>query len=116
VTPGETRQGVFFCSRASPSPFSFPAPHAPPTWLLYRGQTQKWVLMYFYGDEAAEVDLGPEHAREFSDYAWRPLPDVAANVVPFKRPVYQRVAAEFGPVIAARRGAGAAAPWWGRTV
>jgi hypothetical protein len=72
--------------------------------------------MYFYGDEAAEVDLGPEHAREFSDYAWRPLPDVAANVVPFKRPVYQRVAAEFGPVIAARRGAGAAAPWWGRTV
>ena len=44
------------------------------------------------------------------------LAEVAANVVPFKRPVYQRVAAEFGPVIAARRGAGAAAPWWGRTV
>ena len=86
------------------------------TWLRYRGQTQKWVLMYFYGDEAQEVDLGPPGAREFSEYAWRPLPDVASNVVPFKRPVYERVAAEFGPVIAARRRRGACdAPWWGRS-
>ena len=90
--------------------------NASTTWLRYRGQTQKWVLMYFYGDEHEEVDLGPPDAREFSEYAWRPLPDVASNVVPFKRPVYQRVAAEFGPVIAARRGGGCEEPWWGRCV
>jgi 8-oxo-dGTP pyrophosphatase MutT (NUDIX family) len=90
------------------------APGNPGTDLVYRGQTQKWVLAYFYGDER-EIDLGASGEREFSAHAWRPLPDLASSVVPFKRRVYAAVQAEFGPVIEARAGR-AGAGWWGRSV
>ena len=45
-------------------------PGEPGALLSYRGQTQKWVLMYYYGDRD-EVDLGPEATREFSEWGWR---------------------------------------------
>lgn len=46
-------------------------PGEPGAVLSYRGQTQKWVLMYYYGGEKDEVDLGPETTREFSEWGWR---------------------------------------------
>lgn len=47
-------------------------PGQPGAVLSYRGQTQKWVLMYYYGEEGGgEVDLGPEATREFSEWGWR---------------------------------------------
>ena len=84
-----------------------------PTHVQYRGQTQKWVLMRFYGEEA-EIRLGdPDHPETaFSAYAWLPLGDLVAGTVPFKRAVYEGVAAEFGPIIDAWRGE-PDAPWWG---
>lgn len=47
-------------------------PEQPGALVSYRGQTQKWVLMYYYGEEGnEEVDLGPEDTREFSEWGWR---------------------------------------------
>jgi putative (di)nucleoside polyphosphate hydrolase len=64
----------------------------------YRGQTQKWFAVRFTGEES-EIDIahpGGAHQAEFSAWRWEPLQNIPALVVPFKRPVYQRVVAEFG--------------------
>jgi putative (di)nucleoside polyphosphate hydrolase len=63
----------------------------------YRGQKQKWYALRFTGDDR-EVDIanpGGGHDPEFIGWRWvaiRELPDL---VVPFKRPIYERVVAEF---------------------
>jgi putative (di)nucleoside polyphosphate hydrolase len=63
----------------------------------YRGQTQKWFALRFTGPES-EIDVahpdGAAHA-EFSAWRWEPMQNVPDLVVPFKRPVYERVVAEF---------------------
>ncbi len=63
----------------------------------YCGQTQKWVAVRFTGAEG-EIDIaqpGGTHQAEFSAWRWESLENIPALVVPFKRPVYERVAAEF---------------------
>jgi putative (di)nucleoside polyphosphate hydrolase len=63
----------------------------------YRGQTQKWFAVRFTGVES-EIDVaqpGGAHQAEFSAWRWELLENIPALVVPFKQPVYQRVAAEF---------------------
>ena len=65
----------------------------------YRGQTQKWYALRFTGEES-EINIaepgGGGHKPEFVAWRWeraaRRLPEL---VVPFKRPVYERVVAEF---------------------
>jgi putative (di)nucleoside polyphosphate hydrolase len=63
----------------------------------YRGQTQKWFALRFTGPER-EIDVahpeGAAHA-EFSTWRWEPMQNLPDLVVPFKRPVYERVVAEF---------------------
>jgi putative (di)nucleoside polyphosphate hydrolase len=64
----------------------------------YRGQTQKWFAARFAGAES-EIDIahpGGAHQPEFSAWRWEPLHNIPELVVPFKRPVYERVVAEFG--------------------
>jgi putative (di)nucleoside polyphosphate hydrolase len=72
----------------------------------YRGQTQKWFLFRFEGDDA-EIDIhhpaGGAHKAEFSAWRWErweALPDL---VVPFKREVYLQVVAWFAPTARAQR-------------
>ena len=64
----------------------------------YRGQTQKWFALRFTGDER-EIDIahpaGGAHEPEFAEWRWEPMENVPALVVPFKRPVYERVVAAF---------------------
>jgi putative (di)nucleoside polyphosphate hydrolase len=63
----------------------------------YRGQTQKWFAVRFNGAES-EIDIahpGGAHEPEFSAWRWEPLQNIPELVVPFKRPVYERVVAEF---------------------
>lgn len=63
----------------------------------YRGQTQKWFAVRFTGKES-EIDIvhpGGAHEPEFSAWRWEPLQNIPELVVPFKRPVYDRVVAEF---------------------
>jgi putative (di)nucleoside polyphosphate hydrolase len=64
----------------------------------YRGQTQKWFAVRFTGGES-EIDIahpGGAHKPEFSAWRWEPLQNIPELVVPFKRPVYDRVVAAFG--------------------
>jgi len=59
----------------------------------YRGQTQKWFLIRFLGDDD-DIDLDVHH-REFGDWRWvepEQLPDL---IVKFKSELYRRVLAEF---------------------
>jgi putative (di)nucleoside polyphosphate hydrolase len=70
----------------------------------YRGQTQKWFALRFTGTDA-DIDL-EAHDPEFKAWRWMELDALPGLVVPFKRPIYERVVAEFRPVakrIAKRR-------------
>lgn len=63
----------------------------------YRGQKQRWFLMRFTGTED-DVNIATEHA-EFREYAWKDPAELADLIVPFKRALYQRIVAEFAPLI-----------------
>ncbi|MDJ1160068.1 RNA pyrophosphohydrolase [Chelatococcus sp. SYSU_G07232] len=63
----------------------------------FRGQRQRWFALRFTGAES-EIDVtrGEGGADpEFSIWRWEPLARVPGLVVPFKRAVYEQVAAEF---------------------
>lgn len=62
----------------------------------YRGQTQKWFVFRFTGEEA-EIDIMGEH-REFSCWRWLPADQLLESVVSFKRDVYLSVVDEFRPL------------------
>jgi len=73
----------------------------------YRGQTQKWFLVRFDGEED-EIDVerpgGGKFKPEFSSWKWVGLSELSGLIVPFKRLVYDAVVVEFGPVIEAATG------------
>jgi putative (di)nucleoside polyphosphate hydrolase len=61
----------------------------------YRGQEQKWFLLRYVGRDD-QIDLATEHP-EFSDWQWIAPAEVPGLIVPFKRPIYEAVVAEFAP-------------------
>ncbi len=67
----------------------------------YRGQTQKWFLLRFLGEES-EIDIhspaGGAHPPEFEAWRWERLEALPELVVPFKRKVYEEVVAAFAPL------------------
>lgn len=63
----------------------------------FRGQRQVWFLMRFLGRDA-DINIATPHP-EFRTWKWLPLDDVAKTIVPFKRGLYERIMAEFRPVI-----------------
>jgi putative (di)nucleoside polyphosphate hydrolase len=63
----------------------------------YRGQSQKWYALRFTGDER-EIDIAHPaggHEPEFVEWRWERMKKLPELIVPFKRPVYQRVVKEF---------------------
>jgi putative (di)nucleoside polyphosphate hydrolase len=64
----------------------------------YRGQTQKWFAVRFTGDDS-EINIsspgGGAHDPEFIAWKWEPMAILPDLVVPFKRPIYERVVTEF---------------------
>ncbi|MCC6918064.1 MAG: RNA pyrophosphohydrolase [Alphaproteobacteria bacterium] len=63
----------------------------------YRGQKQKWFCLRFTGDEA-EIDIrhpAGGHNPEFVEWRWEPVGNLPNLIIPFKRPVYERVVEEF---------------------
>jgi putative (di)nucleoside polyphosphate hydrolase len=63
----------------------------------YRGQSQKWYALRFTGNDG-EIDIAHPaggHEPEFVEWRWEPFENVPELVVPFKRPVYERVVREF---------------------
>jgi len=63
----------------------------------FRGQKQLWFLMRFLGRDS-DINLQTAHP-EFRAWKWIPYAEVAKTVVPFKRRVYDRVLAEFRPLM-----------------
>jgi putative (di)nucleoside polyphosphate hydrolase len=64
----------------------------------YRGQTQKWFAFRFTGPDS-EIDIeapgGGEHKPEFEAWRWERMERLPELIVPFKRPVYERVVGTF---------------------
>ncbi|MGL5116903.1 MAG: RNA pyrophosphohydrolase [Beijerinckiaceae bacterium] len=68
----------------------------------YKGQTQKWFAFRFEGDDS-EVNVlnpGPGHKPEFSAWRWEQVEKLPGLIIPFKRPVYEKVIAAFRPFCA----------------
>ncbi|MEQ9639637.1 MAG: RNA pyrophosphohydrolase [Alphaproteobacteria bacterium] len=64
----------------------------------YRGQAQKWYAMRFLGTED-DIRLDA-HEQEFSAWKWAPMVALPDLIVPFKRPLYEQVVAEFRHLVA----------------
>lgn len=60
----------------------------------YRGQEQKWFALRFTGDDG-DIDLEADKEPEFCDWKWAPLSSIPDLIVPFKRRLYEEIAAEF---------------------
>ena len=78
--------------------YDLPAPVAGRAWKgRYRGQRQKWYAVRFTGkdDEINVASPGGGHKAEFVSWRWEPIKNLPNLIVPFKRPVYERVVKEF---------------------
>ena len=61
----------------------------------YRGQSQKWFAARFTGNDS-EIDLAqPGHKQEFDQWRWARMDEIVDIIVPFKKPVYEKVIAAF---------------------
>jgi putative (di)nucleoside polyphosphate hydrolase len=75
-------------------PYDLPHDIVPVIWGgKYRGQEQKWYLMRFNGTDD-QVNIETEHP-EFTRWKWQSPDRLVAEIVPFKRAVYELVVAAF---------------------
>jgi putative (di)nucleoside polyphosphate hydrolase len=79
--------------------YDIPASIAGHAWKgKYRGQTQKWYALRFVGNDS-EINIvepgGGGHKAEFAAWRWEQLEKTPELVVPFKKPVYDRVVRAF---------------------
>lgn len=75
--------------------YDLPADIVPKVWRgRFRGQRQKWYALRFTGRDA-DIDLNM-HDPEFDTWRWAPMAELPSLIVPFKRPLYEQVVAEFG--------------------
>jgi len=65
----------------------------------WRGQTQRWFLFRFLGQDA-DVNIATAHP-EFRAWRWIDPDDLPRLIVPFKRDLYEAVLAAFRPHLAA---------------
>lgn len=89
--------------------YDIPKPLAGLDWKgRYVGQRQKWFAFRFIGDES-EIDVerpgDGKHKPEFGAWRWEKLERVPKLIVPFKRDVYEQVAAAFSRFAAPARDA-----------
>ena len=75
-------------------PYELPHDLVPKLWKgRFRGQTQKWFLLRFSGNDA-EINIVQDH-QEFSRWAWMKPNELIDKIVPFKKHTYTQVFAEF---------------------
>ena len=79
-------------------PYNLPHDLVPKLWKgRFRGQTQKWYLLRFTGEDAEINIQTPEP--EFREWAWMQPNVLIAKIVPFKRATYESVLGEFASKI-----------------
>ncbi|MBU2866084.1 RNA pyrophosphohydrolase [Pacificibacter marinus] len=61
----------------------------------YRGQKQLWFLMRFNSTDD-KISIASEHP-EFAQWKWSAPTNLVAEIVPFKKHIYEAVVAEFAP-------------------
>lgn len=78
--------------------YDWPPYHGSPHRLgRWRGQSQTWLAFRFAGSDS-EIDVTVAAAGEpveFDAWRWERLERIPALVVPYKRPVYERIATAF---------------------
>ncbi|RIV89521.1 RNA pyrophosphohydrolase [Aurantiacibacter xanthus] len=60
----------------------------------YVGQRQRWYCVRLTGSEA-DIDLEAHSHPEFSDWKWIEAEQLPAMIIPFKKPIYEKVVAAF---------------------
>jgi putative (di)nucleoside polyphosphate hydrolase len=74
--------------------YDLPADLADKVWGgRYRGQRQKWYLARFKGRDS-DINIETPHP-EFKEWRWLPFRQLPELIVPFKRPIYELIVAEF---------------------
>ncbi len=63
----------------------------------WRGQRQYWYLMRYLGPDS-DINIDTE-IPEFSEWKWSKIENLADNIVPFKRIIYQNLAQEFSALL-----------------
>ena len=63
----------------------------------YIGQTQKWFLFRFSGEDK-DINVETKNP-EFSEWKWAKINSIIENIVPFKRKVYAQILEEFRDLI-----------------
>ena len=63
----------------------------------YRGQRQKWYLARFKGEDR-DINIATAHP-EFNQWRWIPFRTLPDMIVPFKRPIYEQIVAEFAALV-----------------
>lgn len=83
--------------------YDLPGPVAGRAWRgKYRGQTQRWFALRFVGEDS-EIDIHAPaggHKAEFEAWRWERMDRLPDLIIPFKRPVYERVVEAFRPLAA----------------
>lgn len=80
--------------------YDLPDPVAHQAWRgRYIGQRQKWFALRFEGedDEINVAHPAGGHEAEFDAWRWERIELLPELIIPFKRPVYERVVAAFSP-------------------
>ena len=60
----------------------------------YVGQAQRWFLMRFLGEDS-DIDIAASEPSEFAAWQWMRLDELVHGIVPFKKLVYNCIAAKF---------------------
>jgi|TARA_R110002072_G_scaffold176934_3_gene332773 putative (di)nucleoside polyphosphate hydrolase len=94
-----TRQAEIIAESRDWLTYDLPRDIIPKIWQgRYRGQKQKWFLLRFTGQDS-DIRIDGPHP-EFSEWRWGRFAELPEMIVPFKRPIYQAIVAEFQHLVA----------------
>ncbi len=80
--------------------YDLPQDLVPKVWSgRYRGQSQKWFLLRFLGEDS-DIRIDTTEP-EFAEWKWAAPETLADLIVPFKRRLYREILTEFTPLIQA---------------
>jgi len=78
---------------SAPEPLAYELPQEARTAKTGRGQVQYWFLFRFLGNDST---INVEQGGEFRDWQWLTFTELLQKTVGFRRPLYRRLAEQFG--------------------